>query len=117
VLLLDKTGTITLGESSGFAVRAGTGFDRRNAGGRRATVVAADETPEAAALSCWPNSVSTFRQRDMASLHAVPRFTAQTRMSGVDLPGREIRKGAADAVKNYVEATVAVSRTKSARSG
>ncbi|HIA2363163.1 TPA: HAD-IC family P-type ATPase, partial [Burkholderia contaminans] len=44
------------------------------------------------------------RERDMQALHPVfLSFSAQTRMSGVDLPGREIRKGAADAIKHYVE--------------
>ncbi len=66
----------------------------------------ADETPEGRSIVVLAKQRFNLRQREMAGLHAVfVPFTAQTRMSGVDLVDHEIRKGAADAIRKYVEAT------------
>ncbi|POM22036.1 Potassium-transporting ATPase ATP-binding subunit [Burkholderia cepacia] len=103
VLLLDKTGTITLGnrQASTF-VRAGR--DRGSAGRCRAAVVARRRNAGRRSIVVLAKERFNIRQRDMAQLHATfLGFSAQTRMSGVDLPGREIRKGAADAIRRYVE--------------
>ena len=105
VLLLDKTGTITLGnrQASQFVPAPGSTEEALADAAQLSSL--ADETPEGRSIVVLAKQRFNIRQRDMASLHAqFLSFTAQTRMSGVDLPGREIRKGAADAVKNYVEA-------------
>ena len=103
VLLLDKTGTITLGN------RQATSFVP--ASGRTAAEVAdaaqlsslADETPEGRSIVVLAKQEYGIRERDVASLMAhFVHFSAQTRMSGVDIDGREVRKGAADAVAAYV---------------
>jgi potassium-transporting ATPase ATP-binding subunit len=106
VLLLDKTGTITLGnrQASQFVPAPGVSEEALADAAQLSSL--ADETPEGRSIVVLAKQRFNIRQRDMASLHAVfLAFTAQTRMSGVDLTGgREIRKGAADAVKHYVEA-------------
>src|SRR6267154_1652503 len=86
VLLLDKTGTITLGN--------------------RQLASLADETPEGRSVVVLVKQRLNLREHDMKALGGtfVP-FSAQTRMSGVDLPERELRKGAVDAVRAYVEAS------------
>ena len=106
-LLLDKTGTITLGnrQASEFRpIRASPKGTRRCS----AACSLADETPEGRSIVVLAKEKYGIRA-DMASLNAtfVP-FTAQTRMSGVDLEGSSVRKGAVDAVLKHVElATVA----------
>ncbi|MGF6723869.1 K+-transporting ATPase ATPase B chain [Paraburkholderia sp. GAS41] len=105
VLLLDKTGTITLGNRQASTFVAAPGVTEEALADAAQLSSLADETPEGRSIVVLAKQRFNIRARDMASLHAVfLAFTAQTRMSGVDLPGREIRKGAADAVKNYVEA-------------
>ncbi|MFM0738920.1 potassium-transporting ATPase subunit KdpB [Paraburkholderia xenovorans] len=105
VLLLDKTGTITLGNRQASQFVPAPGVNEEALADAAQLSSLADETPEGRSIVVLAKQRFNIRQRDMASLHAVfLAFTAQTRMSGVDLPGREIRKGAADAVKNYVEA-------------
>ncbi|ABE29731.1 K+-transporting ATPase, B subunit [Paraburkholderia xenovorans LB400] len=105
VLLLDKTGTITLGNRQASQFVPAPGLTEEALADAAQLSSLADETPEGRSIVVLAKQRFNIRQRDMASLHAVfLAFTAQTRMSGVDLPGREIRKGAADAVKNYVEA-------------
>ncbi|CAB3720866.1 potassium-transporting ATPase subunit KdpB [Paraburkholderia rhynchosiae] len=105
VLLLDKTGTITLGNRQASLFIPAPGLSEEALADAAQLSSLADETPEGRSIVVLAKQRFNIRQRDMASLHAVfLAFTAQTRMSGVDLPGREIRKGAADAVKNYVEA-------------
>ncbi|MFM0335812.1 potassium-transporting ATPase subunit KdpB [Paraburkholderia fungorum] len=105
VLLLDKTGTITLGNRQASQFVPAPGLTEEMLADAAQLSSLADETPEGRSIVVLAKQRFNIRQRDMASLHAVfLAFTAQTRMSGVDLPGREIRKGAADAVKNYVEA-------------
>ncbi|ASL43012.1 Potassium-transporting ATPase B chain [Burkholderia sp. AD24] len=105
VLLLDKTGTITLGNRQASQFVPAPGLTEEALADAAQLSSLADETPEGRSIVVLAKQRFNIRQRDMASLQAVfLAFTAQTRMSGVDLPGREIRKGASDAVKNYVEA-------------
>jgi K+-transporting ATPase ATPase B chain len=105
VLLLDKTGTITLGNRQASLFLPAPGLSEEVLADAAQLSSLADETPEGRSIVVLAKQRFNIRQRDMSSLHATfLAFTAQTRMSGVDLPGREIRKGAADAVKHYVEA-------------
>ena len=104
VLLLDKTGTITLGNRQASTFVPAPGVTEEVLADAAQLSSLSDETPEGRSIVVLAKQRFNIRARDMASLHAVfLAFTAQTRMSGVDLPGREIRKGAADAVKHYVE--------------
>ena len=105
VLMLDKTGTITLGNRQASAFVPAPGVSEQQLADVAQLASLADETPEGRSIVVLAKQKFNIRERDMASLQAafVP-FTAQTRMSGVDLPGREVRKGAADSVKKYVEA-------------
>ncbi|MGF6571015.1 K+-transporting ATPase ATPase B chain [Paraburkholderia sp. GAS333] len=105
VLLLDKTGTITLGNRQASQFVPAPGVTEEALADAAQLSSLADETPEGRSIVVLAKQRFNIRQRDMATLHAVfLAFTAQTRMSGVDLPNREIRKGATDAVKHYVEA-------------
>ncbi|MCX4165461.1 MULTISPECIES: potassium-transporting ATPase subunit KdpB [Paraburkholderia] len=105
VLLLDKTGTITLGNRQASTFVPAPGVTEEALADAAQLSSLSDETPEGRSIVVLAKQRFNIRARDMASLQAVfLAFTAQTRMSGVDLPGREIRKGAADAVKTYVEA-------------
>ena len=106
VLLLDKTGTITLGNRQASAFLPAAGVQRSRTGRRRAARLAGRRNAgrpqhrgagQADASTC---ASATSRRSDA---HFVP-FSAQTRMSGVDLAGRQIRKGAADAIRKHVEA-------------
>ena len=106
VLLLDKTGTITLGnrQASSFLPVAGVTPAALADAAQLASL--ADETPEGRSIVVLAKQRSQLRERDLADLDAqfVP-FTAHTRMSGVDLPGgRQVRKGAANAIRQHVEA-------------
>ncbi|WP_425495887.1 potassium-transporting ATPase subunit KdpB [Paraburkholderia bonniea] len=104
VLLLDKTGTITLGNRQASAFVSAPGVSETTLADAAQLSSLADETPEGRSIVVLAKQRFDLRQRDMASLEATfLAFSAQSRMSGVDLPGREIRKGAADAVKQYVE--------------
>ena len=115
VLLLDKTGTITLGNRQAVAFHAAPGVDERALADAAQLASLADETPEGRSIVVLAKELFGLRERHVAGagVHFVP-FTAQTRMSGVDLPGdpshhgasgaQRIRKGALDAVKKYVEA-------------
>ncbi len=110
VLLLDKTGTITLGnrQATDFLPAPGIGVERLADAAQLASL--ADETPEGRSIVVLAKEKFNMRGRDVASAHAqfVP-FTAQTRMSGVDLaawdgqPARSVRKGAAEAIRVYVD--------------
>jgi K+-transporting ATPase ATPase B chain len=103
VLLLDKTGTITLGnrQASAFLPAPGVGMETLADAAQLASL--ADETPEGRSIVVLAKEKFGIRERDVKALEAefVP-FTAQTRMSGVDMKGREIRKGAADSIEAYV---------------
>lgn len=104
VLLLDKTGTITLGNRQASLFVPAPGVTEEALADAAQLSSLADETPEGRSIVVLAKERFNIRQRDMAQLHATfLGFSAQTRMSGVDLPGREIRKGAAEAIKRYVE--------------
>ncbi|WP_293777242.1 potassium-transporting ATPase subunit KdpB [uncultured Oxalicibacterium sp.] len=105
VLLLDKTGTITLGNRQASAFFPAPGIAPQRFADIAQLASLADETPEGRSIVALARQQFGMRERDMATLQAtfVP-FTAQTRMSGIDLPDRVIRKGAVDAVRKYVEA-------------
>ncbi|WP_284504042.1 potassium-transporting ATPase subunit KdpB [Caballeronia sp. ATUFL_F2_KS9A] len=104
VLLLDKTGTITLGNRQASTFVSAPGVAERDLADAAQLASLADETPEGRSIVVLAKQRFNIRERDMATLHATfLAFSAQTRMSGVDLPNREIRKGSADALKRYVE--------------
>ncbi len=110
VLLLDKTGTITLGNRMATAFHPTQGVSQNALADAAQLSSLADETPEGRSIVVLAKERYGLRGRELAEPHAqfVP-FTAQTRMSGVDfaslngLPAITIRKGAADAVRHYVE--------------
>ncbi|KQU16017.1 potassium-transporting ATPase subunit B [Methylobacterium sp. Leaf94] len=98
-LLLDKTGTITLGNRQATEFRPVGGVDEHDLADAAQLASLADETPEGRSIVVLAKDRYGIRARDMAGLNAtfVP-FTAQSRMSGVDLDGQSIRKGAVEAV-------------------
>lgn len=104
VLLLDKTGTITLGNRQAAAFVPAPNVTEEQLADAAQLASLADETPEGRSIVVLAKQRFNIRGREMASLNAtfVP-FSAQTRMSGVDVGGRAIRKGAADSMKKYVE--------------
>jgi K+-transporting ATPase ATPase B chain len=104
VLLLDKTGTITLGNRQATAFLPLPGVSEEALADAAQLSSLADETPEGRSIVVLAKHRFNLRERDVTGLGAtfIP-FTAQTRMSGVNLNGRQIRKGAADAVQEYVE--------------
>ena len=102
VLLLDKTGTITLGNRQATAFLPAPGVTEQELADAAQLASLADETPEGRSVVVLAKSFG-IRARTIHELpHAqfVP-FTAQTRMSGVDLDGRQIRKGSANAIRNF----------------
>ncbi len=103
VLLLDKTGTITLGNRQAVAFLAAAGVETAALADAAQLASLADETPEGRSIVVLAKERYALRGRDLERLGAqfVP-FTAQTRMSGVDLDGQRIRKGALDAVARFV---------------
>ncbi|HEV7257680.1 MAG TPA: potassium-transporting ATPase subunit KdpB [Bosea sp. (in: a-proteobacteria)] len=103
-LLLDKTGTITLGNRQATEFRPVRGVSEKDLADAAQLASLADETPEGRSIVVLAKEKYGIRARDMASLHAnfVP-FTAQSRMSGVDAEGSSIRKGAVDAVLKHVD--------------
>ncbi len=104
-LLLDKTGTITLGNRQATAFLPLAGIEPLELADAAQLASLSDETPEGRSIVVLAKAAHGLRGRDMASLHAVfVPFTAHTRMSGVDVEGRRIRKGAVDAVIAHVTA-------------
>ena len=103
-LLLDKTGTITLGNRQATALIPLTGVDETELAEAAQLSSLADETPEGRSIVVLAKERYALRGREIAPHEArfVP-FTAQTRMSGVDYDTREIRKGAADAILKYLD--------------
>jgi K+-transporting ATPase ATPase B chain len=103
-LLLDKTGTITLGnrQAADFIAAPGVSNDQLANAAQLSSLP--DETPEGRSIVVLAKEKFGLRGRDLAALQAtfVP-FTAQTRMSGVNLDGIAIRKGAADSISKYLE--------------
>ncbi len=109
VLLLDKTGTITLGNRQASAFIPARGVSEEQLADAAQLSSLADETPEGRSIVVLAKQKFNLRERDVEKLGAqFVHFTAQTRMSGVDLAGpgvggRSIRKGAAEAVRRHVE--------------
>ncbi len=104
VLLLDKTGTITLGNRQAAAFLPAHGITEQQLADIAQLASLADETPEGRSIVVLAKQRFNLRERDIHALGAtfVP-FSAHTRMSGVNLEGRKIRKGAADSIRRHVE--------------
>jgi potassium-transporting ATPase ATP-binding subunit len=102
-LLLDKTGTITLGNRQAAEFIPAHGVAAAQLADAAQISSLPDETPEGRSIVVLAKEKYGLRGRELASheAHFVP-FSANTRMSGVDLDGREIRKGAADAIAKYI---------------
>ncbi|MBP0112622.1 potassium-transporting ATPase subunit KdpB [Bradyrhizobium vignae] len=117
-LLLDKTGTITLGNRQATAFRPVRGVTEQELADAAQLASLADETPEGRSIVVLAKEKYGIRGRDMAELGAtfVP-FTAQTRMSGVNAGGSSVRKGAVDAILNYIGggAPIAIASGNAAR--
>jgi potassium-transporting ATPase ATP-binding subunit len=101
-LLLDKTGTITLGNrmASSFLPVAGTSEEELAGMAQLASL--ADETPEGRSIVVLAKERFSIRERELPEGHSFVPFSATTRMSGLDMGGRRIRKGAAESVKRWV---------------
>jgi K+-transporting ATPase ATPase B chain len=100
-LLLDKTGTITLGNRQASEFLPLAGVDEATLADAAQLSSLADETPEGRSIVVLAKERYGLRERHLAGAELVP-FTAQTRMSGLDVDGRSIRKGATDSVKKWV---------------
>jgi len=104
ILLLDKTGTITLGNRMATEFIPAPGVSIETLADAAQLSSLADETPEGRSIVVLAKNEYNLRQRDLASLGVIfVPFSAYTRMSGVDMEGREIRKGAAEAIEKYLE--------------
>jgi K+-transporting ATPase ATPase B chain len=105
VLLLDKTGTITLGNRQASTFIPAEGFTEQQLADTAQLSSLADETPEGRSIVVLAKQRFNLRERNLGQLGATfVHFSAQTRMSGVNIGSREVRKGAADAVRQYIEA-------------
>jgi potassium-transporting ATPase ATP-binding subunit len=104
VLLLDKTGTITLGNRQATAFMPAPGVGEQELADAAQLASLSDETPEGRSIVVLAKEKYQLRERQIQELGAtfIP-FSAMTRMSGVDLDHREIRKGAADAIERHVQ--------------
>ncbi|MEB6335891.1 potassium-transporting ATPase subunit KdpB [Serratia rhizosphaerae] len=104
VLLLDKTGTITLGNRQASEFLPAPGIEEQQLADAAQLSSLADETPEGRSIVVLAKQRFNLRERDLQTLNAtfVP-FSAQTRMSGVNVQQRVIRKGAVDAIRRHVE--------------
>ncbi len=102
-LLLDKTGTITLGNRQAAEFLPLPGVLEQELADAAQLASLADETPEGRSIVVLAKERFGLRERELAGATLIP-FSAQTRMSGVDMPGRSIRKGAADAIRRWVGA-------------
>ena len=104
VLLLDKTGTITLGNRQASAfIPIGETTEKELADAAQLATLA-DETPEGRSIIVLAKQKFAIRERNLNDLGATfVAFSAQTRMSGVNIGERQIRKGAVDAIRNYIE--------------
>jgi K+-transporting ATPase ATPase B chain len=105
ILLLDKTGTITLGNRQATKLHPAPGVTERDLADAAQLSSLPDETPEGRSIVVLAKELFEIRERSIRELGAVfVPFTAQTRMSGVNVEERELRKGAADAIENFVVA-------------
>ena len=104
VLLLDKTGTITLGNRQASAFLPAPGIEEQYLADAAQLASLADETPEGRSIVILAKQRFNLRERDVQSLQAtfVP-FTAQTRMSGINIQDRMIRKGSVDAIRRHID--------------
>lgn len=104
VLLLDKTGTITLGNRMATEFIPANGVAESEMADIAQLSSLADETPEGRSIVVLAKERYGLRERDLNALHAefVP-FTAQTRMSGVNMDALQIRKGSVDAIEKYIK--------------
>jgi potassium-transporting ATPase ATP-binding subunit len=101
-LLLDKTGTITLGNRMASAFFPAAGISEEELANAAQMASLADETPEGRSIVVLAKERFNIREQDMGAGHVFVPFTAITRMSGLDIDGRQIRKGAAESVKRWV---------------
>jgi K+-transporting ATPase ATPase B chain len=102
VLLLDKTGTITLGNRMATEFIPAPGVRIEDLAGAAQLASLADETPEGRSIVVLVKERYGLRGRELGAGHAFVPFSAQTRMSGCDVDGRSVRKGAVDAVARHV---------------
>ena len=100
-LLLDKTGTITLGNRMASRFVPVDGHTEEELADAAQLASLADETPEGRSIVVLAKEKFDIRERELTGEHQFVAFTATTRMSGLDIGGRQIRKGAADAVRNW----------------
>ncbi|MFC0710952.1 potassium-transporting ATPase subunit KdpB [Azorhizophilus paspali] len=104
VLLMDKTGTITLGNRQASAFLPADGVFEAELADAAQLASLADETPEGRSIVVFAKHKYNLRERNIHDLDAhFIHFSAQTRMSGVDLRGRQIRKGSAEAIRAHLE--------------
>jgi K+-transporting ATPase ATPase B chain len=101
-LLLDKTGTITLGNRMASSFFPAGGYDEEQLADASQLASLADETPEGRSIVVLAKERFNIRERDLGVGHVFVPFSATTRMSGLDIDGRQIRKGAAESVKRWV---------------
>ena len=101
-LLLDKTGTITLGNRMASAFHPVGGHSEQDVASAAQLASLPDETPEGRSIVVLAKERFGLRERELGDGHAFVPFSAQTRMSGLDFDGRQIRKGAVEAVRRWV---------------
>jgi K+-transporting ATPase ATPase B chain len=106
VILFDKTGTITLGDRQAAAFIPAAGIPAQELADAAQLASLADETPEGRSIVVLAKQYG-LRGRSISEMPnaTFSAFTAQTRMSGVDIDGRQIRKGAADVIRTFVDST------------
>jgi len=103
VLLLDKTGTITLGDRQATAFYPAPGVNPQELADVAQLASLSDETPEGRSIVVLAKQKFGLRGRDLSSTqHVFHKFSAHTRTSGVDLDARQLRKGSADAIRAFV---------------
>ncbi len=117
-LLLDKTGTITLGNRQATAFKPVQGVSERDLADAAQIASLADETPEGRSIVVLAKEKYGIRGRDIAELNAkfIP-FTAESRMSGVEIGNSWIRKGAVDAILKYLETDGSTGARKKSATG
>jgi K+-transporting ATPase ATPase B chain len=116
-LLLDKTGTVTLGNRQASEFKPVRGVSEQELADAAQLASLADETPEGRSIVVLAKEKYAIRGRDMAELNArFVRFSAQTRMSGVDFDGTSVRKGAVEAILTHLDVSaVPAGRTSPVR--
>jgi K+-transporting ATPase ATPase B chain len=101
-LLLDKTGTITMGNRMASAFHPASGSSEAELAAAAQLASLADKTPEGRSIVVLAKERCNIRERELGGKPVFVPFSAQTRMSGLDLDGQRVRKGAADAVRRWV---------------